>query len=675
MKKIYCLLAAAILAVGCTEDITTDNIVVNDEANQEMIEVVANLEIPEDSRTTLIDEGQGGKVMWSEGDTIGAIDKDGNVTECAVTSIDGPSAKFSVPESTVYAIYPYTTDTVNDSAKGRIGHRFAKDFTLDGSTKVFGDKQNVMVAQYSSGELAFKHVCGYIEVKLKGTGTVKHIALRGNTRTWDALSGLAYISLKDIPEPTAAFSTGHKAAFNWLYATCNNVELSKEKATSFYFIVPPRTYDNLSICVQTDKGSYAISANKAVTVNRAKIRPIAAIDIDDLKPATATDLSAKGLANCYVVPEGAEAKYYSFPARKINGTANLVGAYAHVVWSESATLVTNVSYDAATGTVSFKYEGNNAEGNALVSVFNNNNAVIWSWHIWCTDQPQMLRIKANSVNTIYGQLDRNLGATYAPKTVAQATGISADDATDAAGLYYQYGRPTPFPRVADITKTATESPAFKGNTRVAVEYGFRSYAQDFRRSVTTGFDYDTATQYPNMFYQISYTDTTGATLGGNNTYNTWYSGTAEKPIIDPNTQKAQMWYSLNNNVVDKKADNDPCPAGYVVEEGYGVYNNRYTLTTVGKYGLYYVCSKGTLVWFPASGYRNHGSGSAASIGSNFNIWAVPTRAVTDGPLAAVRWNANIGGAAQAQAFTLNYYQLAQGFAVRCRVMDRSGLQN
>ena len=61
MKKFYynlvLTLVAAIVAVGCTEDITTDNFVVNNDANCEMIEVVADLELFEESRTTLIDGG------------------------------------------------------------------------------------------------------------------------------------------------------------------------------------------------------------------------------------------------------------------------------------------------------------------------------------------------------------------------------------------------------------------------------------------------------------------------------------------------------------------------------------------------------------------------------------------------------------------------------------------
>ena len=117
MKKLFyymiSLLVAAIVAVGCTEDITTDEIR-PDEGNvkTEFMEVTASLECDEaveESRTTLTDDGKGGKVLWSETDAIGAISEDGTITECVATAVDGTKATFSVPTDTKYAIYPYVS--------------------------------------------------------------------------------------------------------------------------------------------------------------------------------------------------------------------------------------------------------------------------------------------------------------------------------------------------------------------------------------------------------------------------------------------------------------------------------------------------------------------------------------------------------------------------------------
>ena len=686
MKKFYynlvLVLVAAIAAVGCTEDITIDNVVVNNEANCEMIEVVADLECDEQTRTTLIDGGQGGKVLWSEGDTIGAIAADGTVTECAATSINGAKATFSVPASTVYAIYPYTTDYVDDHAKNRIGHHFASNLTLDGSAKVFGDKQDVMVARLTDGKFPFKHVCGYIEVKLKGTGSVKHIALRDNTRTWDALSGLAYIAFDDLPEPTAVFSTDYRnanAAYNWLYATCDNVELSKEKATSFYFIVPPRTYENLCICVQTDKGSCAISSKNAITVNRAKIRPIEAIDIDDFTPATATDLSAEGLANCYIVPEGGEAKYYSFPAQRLNATEKLTGVeYAHILWSDRAKLITNVNYDAATGTVSFKYDGGNKEGNAMVSVFDANHNALWTWHIWCTDEPEVVKIKNNlaPVDLTHGIMDRNLGATYAPKTPNEAVNISAENATKSMGLYYQYGRPTPFPKATSITNTTAESTMLGDTSDFELMYGFKDNLQCFQYT-NYGNTFNTMLQHPLIYgvvYFSSYMGTTASSSATN-----VHSFCKDFPRPEGNL----TWHSEDAIIVVRKGDNDPCPPGYCVDEWTTFKSALYKINqqrvsqgdaTSGKtYGYYYQCPiSQDVAWFPATGYRTD-KGVYTSVGNSSHLWS--WRTFSDSRLYGVHYYTTDNCTTSTDSYNVTGTNtLGLGYNVRCRLMDRTDVQ-
>ena len=677
MKKIYYLLAAAILAVGCTEDITTDNGVVNNEANYEMIEVVADLEVDEETRTTLTDNGQGGKVMWSKDDAIGAIAADGTVTKCVATSINGSSATFSVPSTTVYAVYPYITDYNYLADYNRYGHRLPSNITLDGSAKVFGDNQDAMFALLSDGKLPFKHLCGYIEVKLKGTGTVKHIALRSNTRKWDALSGLAYVPLNDLPEPKHIFSTGNAVAFNWIYATCNNVELSKSEAKSFYFVVPPRTYENLSICVQTENGSYAISSTNAITVNRAKIRPIAAIDIDNLKPATATDLSAKGLANCYIVPQGSEANFYSFPAQKLNATEKLTNvAYAHVLWSDRAKLITNVSYDAATGTVSFKYAGGNKEGNAMVSVFDKNHNSIWTWHIWCTDQPQNVKIKTHVM------LDRNLGATYAPTTLDQAKNITKENANKTLGLYYQYGRPIPFPAPTSLTNTTAESTnaLFGANSDFELMYGFKSNLQCFLFT-TAANSFNTMLQHPLIFGTVYFTKDDAQTLskdaGGKVVATSYHAFCKDIPM--PSTNNKNLWYTENADIVSAKGNTDPCPPGYCIDDFetfkaalYGTTTNRIDQgnpESENTYGYSYKCpTTNQVIWFPANGFRTQ-NGVYSSVGSIANVWTA--RAINYTNLYGVRWYTARKTDPTNSWYTGGINTLSWGFNVRCRAIDRT----
>uniref|UniRef100_UPI004057BC18 SGNH/GDSL hydrolase family protein n=1 Tax=Alistipes sp. TaxID=1872444 RepID=UPI004057BC18 len=676
------MLVAAVLAVGCTEDPTTENGVnMGEVSDKEFMVVTAALEFdaPAEggkSRATLVDDGNG-KVVWSEGDTIGAVSSDGTITECAAVSINGSTAMFSVPTDTKYAIYPYNSSQSFDADNEVLNHSLVSTVTLDGSKRVFDDNQNTMVAHLSGESLSFKHLCGYVEVKLTGTQVVKHITLRSNTKSWDALSGLGTLDISNPDEPKITMGTNSESTFNWVYAACSDVQLRGE-ATSFYFVVPPRTYENLTICVQTNKGSYSITSKNAITVNRAKIRPLAAIDVDKLAHTTVTDLSAEGVANCYVVPQSNDAGYFSFPARKINGTANLEGAaYAHLVWSEKKELVTNVNYDASTGNVSFKYSGGNLEGNALVAVMDASHNVLWSWHIWCTDKPNMLAIhKIGDSSKVYGILDRNLGATYTPVNASDASAISAEDATAAIGLHYQYGRPTPFPRQTNIKNTAEESTAFSPDSNYEVMYGFNAKVQKFTLS-NTAYTQSEALSYPSQFFIVYYKDKTGATQSTSSTsYYTWHASP-----YNPYSQGMNLWYSKDADVVDKKADNDPCPAGYVVEEGLAAKNymtsSPYKRVGYGSnveqtYGHYYTSpTTGALIYIPASGFRNN-KGNLRSTGNYFNLWLVTTYSDL-GTIATYRFY----GSSSAEQFTPEYESynlLGYGFNVRCRVKDRTPYQ-
>ncbi len=688
MRKFYyslvLALVAAMLAVGCTQDLTTDEeVTITESVVKEMMEVTASLECDdtnnkgEASRTTLIDNN-GGKIVWSESDAIGAISTDGTITKCVVSAINGSSASFSVPTDIAYAFYPYSSNSTFNKETGLLTHSLVSSVTLDGSKRVFNNNENVMCAHLSGNNLAFKNLCGFIEIKLKGSQTVKHLALRNDSNVYDALSGEGTIDFSNANEPKFTPGTDHASTFNSLYATCS-VALSNSEATSFYFIVPPRTYKNLAICVQTEQGSYSITTKSAITVNRSMIRPLAVIDIDALAPTATTDLGTDGVANCYIVPQGSAAKWYSFPARKINETENIANAaYAHLSWSEGAQLVNNVNYDALTGTISFKYEGNNAEGNAQVVLLSADHKVLWAWHIWCTDQPKTVVVRGNTKN--YAILDRNLGATYTPVTATDATSISESDATDAGGLYYQYGRPTPFPRTSSVKNSTTEATAFKVSTRVAVQYGFSSYNQHFAFSKSAN-DYDVALTDPKTFYAAFYSDAAASSTASSGNYYTWY-----KNPYSSYTDKDMLWYSIDNDVVDKKATNDPCPAGYVVDDAASVLaylkGFSYTKASWGSsntnvYGYYYECpTTGGLVYIPTVGFRSGTSGKVSYCSKNFNLWAVPTATDNTNKLHAVRISSdNSAPASMTPVVSEKYTQIGQAFAVRCRLQDRSKVQN
>ncbi|MBQ5727152.1 MAG: hypothetical protein IIV58_06800 [Alistipes sp.] len=88
-------------------------------------------------------------------------------------------------------------------------------------------------------------------------------------------------------------------------------------------------------------------------------------------------------------------------------------------------------------------------GNAVVAAYDNNDKIIWSWHIWATDGD----INDNAITASNGVvfMDRNLGAYSNPNG-----STDADEIFNGYGMYYQWGRKDPFYRPYDY--------AFKGNT-------------------------------------------------------------------------------------------------------------------------------------------------------------------------------------------------------------------
>ena len=110
---------------------------------------------------------------------------------------------------------------------------------------------------------------------------------------------------------------------------------------------------------------------------------------------------------------------------------------AEVIWQDIASRAINFC-DASGNTVSGdSYNGKGLQnlyiktvggkkGNVIVGIKKKgagSDAYLWSWHIWLTDEPQL----------VSGFMDRNLGATSAKPS----------DGSKTYGLYYQWGRKDP----------------------------------------------------------------------------------------------------------------------------------------------------------------------------------------------------------------------------------------
>ena len=150
------------------------------------------------------------------------------------------------------------------------------------------------------------------------------------------------------------------------------------------------------------------------------------------------NLSAGGTANCYHIQSLGK---YRFNATVKGNSWESVGeiASAEVIWQfrnngDGQQIISEVNF--VDGLVEFETVGDATYGNALIAVKDANGVILWSWHIWMTEDQPAEQIYVNTLGTFIVQ-DRNLGATRADR----GTG---DEWKESCGLDYQWGRKDPF---------------------------------------------------------------------------------------------------------------------------------------------------------------------------------------------------------------------------------------
>ena len=304
----------------------------------------------------------------------------------------------------------------------------------------------------------------------------------------------------------------------------------------------------------------------------------------DLNVNAATDLSASLSANCYIV---SKTGLYKFKTVKGNSTEPVGSvASASILWETFGTSETPKFYDLIKaicyndGYIAFQTADTFKEGNAIIAAKDANGNILWSWHIWLTDQPQGQEYY-NNAGTM---MDRNLGATSAtPGDIG------------ALGLLYQWGRKDPFLGSSSISSNV--------NAASTITWPSSVYSD----SSTGTISYATAN--PSTFITCNYSN-----------YDWYYTGSSSTD----NTR----WTTSDKS----KSIYDPCPAGWRVPDGgsNGVwsmakgsssyFDHFYNDTNEGmnfsgKFG------SASTIWMPASGGRSSSDGSLTGVGDNGRYWS------------------------------------------------------
>lgn len=284
------------------------------------------------------------------------------------------------------------------------------------------------------------------------------------------------------------------------------------------------------------------------------------------------DLSAYENANCYIVSKRGT---YKFTTAKGNGTERIGNiADVAVLWETFGTgtapakgdLISKVIYED--DYVIFKTNSVYKEGNAVIAVMDNNKEILWSWHIWLTDQPNGQTYYNNA-----GMLmDRNLGATTA----------TAGD-VGSIGLLYQWGRKDPF--LASCTLNSQWTPLAESTYYWPAPVPSNIYNGTIEYSIAN----------PTTF------------INGNDNNDDWY-------YTNTNKTNENRWTAATN----KKSIYDPCPAGWRIPDK-DTWTKALSTSTNESYYEYDEINKGinfsgyfgsaATIWYPASGYRYCYSGS------------------------------------------------------------------
>ena len=299
----------------------------------------------------------------------------------------------------------------------------------------------------------------------------------------------------------------------------------------------------------------------------------------DLNISSAADLSALGSANCYIVSNGGLYKFKTVKGNSSESVGNV--ASASILWETFGTSETPTYFDLIKavcykeGYIAFQTADTFKEGNAVIAAKDASGTILWSWHIWLTDQPQG-QVYYNNAGTM---MDRNLGATSAtPGDVG------------ALGLLYQWGRKDPFLGSSSISSNVNAASTITWPSSVYSDTGTIAYT----------------TANPTTF------------IGG---YYDWY-------YTDSSSTDNTRWTTSESN----KSIYDPCPAGWRVPDGGedGVWSKArasssyfdYTYDSTNK-GMNFSGKFGAnqTIWYPASGYRGNNDGSFYNVGYYGHYWS------------------------------------------------------
>lgn len=120
----------------------------------------------------------------------------------------------------------------------------------------------------------------------------------------------------------------------------------------------------------------------------------------------AADLSAGGIANCYIAPQKDTRYKFRATAKGNDASQTISPAGALLVWQSAKNLINYIAYD--NGYIMFSTSATDSYGNGVIAAVDEDDNILWSWHVWFADYDPESSAQTYSNSLVF--MDRNLGA-------------------------------------------------------------------------------------------------------------------------------------------------------------------------------------------------------------------------------------------------------------------------
>lgn len=228
-----------------------------------------------------------------------------------------------------------------------------------------------------------------------------------------------------------------------LFVASNRAEWSAESSADWVDV----SVEGNTLCLYVEENNQPTSRLAVIDVTAGEKPDVAKSRLKLLQQGKfESNLSKDGTANCYIAKSGAS---YRFDASvkgngKSDGNSLYIenygvelseGAYAELLWEATydgdKTRSTGIIkdepvYDATNGEIHITT--GDSEGNASIALCSAEGEILWSWHIWVTNE----NVGLSSAKELEW-MDRNLGA------LSNEIGDISN-----RGMLYQWGRKDPF---------------------------------------------------------------------------------------------------------------------------------------------------------------------------------------------------------------------------------------